>query len=101
MTTDWKLLFSVKDKDEGIILEKYTNTKLFSRLLNITTKGITISKEAFKYVPDITDWLDNYLVNKDNYECMDDYLNDYYHLTDDIINDINKKIHPIGYRKEI
>jgi len=90
ITTNRPVLLIAKDKEEAEFIARYANTKFFRRLLHIEAKSNSIAKTSYKLVPDICEFADYY----DGKEDLDSFLNRFFNLSDDTVEDINKRISP-------
>lgn len=90
MTTDKPLLLVARSQADAELLAEYANTQFFRRLLHIDTKGISIPRTAFKHIPDTSEWIDQYTA--DGKPDLNTWLYTHYHLSDEIIVDIDKRI---------
>ena len=90
ITTNRPILLKAKDKSEAEFIAKYANTKFFRRLLHVEAKSNSIAKGTYKLVPDITEFIDKY----DGIEDLDTFLAKFFNLSEETINDINKRILP-------
>ena len=90
ITTNRPILLKAKDKSEAEFIAKYANTKFFRRLLHVEAKSNSIAKGTYKLVPDITEFIDKY----DDIEDLDTFLAKFFNLSEETINDINKRILP-------
>ena len=90
ITTNRPILLKAKDKSEAEFISKYANTKFFRRLLHVEAKSNSIAKGTYKLVPDITEFIDKY----DGIEDLDTFLAKFFNLSEETVNDINKRILP-------
>lgn len=90
ITTNRPVLLKAKDKSEAEFIAAYANTKFFRRLLHIEAKSNSIAKTSYKLVPDISEFIEDY----DHSENLDLFLNRFYNLSEDTVEDINKRISP-------
>ena len=90
ITTNRPILLKAKDKSEAEFIAKYANTKFFRRLLHVEAKSNSIAKGTYKLVPDITEFIDKY----DGIEDLDTFLAKFFNLSEETVNDINKRILP-------
>lgn len=90
ITTNRPILLMAKDQKEAEFIADYANTKFFRRLLHVEAKSNSIAKSTYKLVPDITEFIDKYDGNED----LDVFLAKYFQLSEETINDINRRILP-------
>lgn len=90
ITTNRPVLIEASNREEAEFIAEYANTKFFRRLLHIEAKSNSIAKSSYKLVPDISEFRDKY----DGKEDLDSFLNKYFNLSNETINDINKRILP-------
>ena len=90
ITTNRPILLKAKDKQEAEFIAAYANTKFFRRLLHVEAKSNSIAKSTYRLVPDITEFIDYY----DGKEDLDEFLAKFYKLSNDTIEDINRRILP-------
>lgn len=90
ITTNRPILLMASNQKEAEFIADYANTKFFRRLLHVEAKSNSIAKSTYKLVPDITEFIDKYDGNED----LDVFLAKYFHLSEETINDINRRISP-------
>ena len=90
ITTNRPILLKAKDKQEAEFIAAYANTKFFRRLLHVEAKSKKKKKSTYRLVPDITEFIDYY----DGKEDLDEFLAKFYKLSNDTIEDINRRILP-------
>lgn len=90
ITTNRPILLMASDQKEAEFIADYANTKFFRRLLHVEAKSNSIAKSTYKLVPDITEFIDKYDGNED----LDVFLARYFYLSEETINDINRRILP-------
>lgn len=92
ISTDRPYLLKSESKKEAILIAEYANSKFFRRLLHIQNKASSVSKSAFEDVPDIVEWIADY--DKSSWDSLDLFLNSHYELSEETINDIDRRIAP-------
>ncbi len=90
ITTNRPILLMASNQKEAEFIADYANTKFFRRLLHVEAKSNSIAKSTYKLVPDITEFIDKYDGNED----LDVFLAKYFQLSEETINDINRRILP-------
>ena len=90
ITTNRPILLMASNQKEAEFIADYANTKFFRRLLHVEAKSNSIAKSTYKLVPDITEFIDKYDGNED----LDVFLARYFQLSEETINDINRRILP-------
>lgn len=90
ITTNRPVLLEAKNQREAELLAYYANTKFFRRLLHVEAKSNSIAKSSYKLIPDINEFIDKY----DEKENLDVFLNRYFNLSKETIEDINRRILP-------
>ena len=101
ITTNRPILLMASNQKEAEFIADYANTKFFRRLLHVEAKFFrrllhveaksnSIAKSTYKLVPDITEFIDKYDGNED----LDVFLARYFHLSEETITDIDRRILP-------
>ncbi|SMH68808.1 Type III restriction-modification system, restriction subunit [Latilactobacillus curvatus] len=90
ITTDRPYLLTAKNKKEAELLAEYANSKFFRRILHIQDKASSVPKSAFFDIPDIAEWENQYRPSEWN--NIDQFLNNYYKLSEETQLDIASRI---------
>lgn len=91
ISTDRPYLIRADNKKQAELIAKYANSKFFRRILHFQDKASSVPKQAFANVPDISEWIDAFRQQGEPAD-LDHFLDQFYGLTDQMIQDINSRI---------